>query len=123
MVELLTVLSQGSNSPFVLIAVVFAIVFALNFLMTPLAIFALITAPLLTLAVNLGFSPIPFAYAICGLSEAIILPYEYIPYLLIYSFGMIKMKDFIVLNALRSVLVFLGYIVLLIPYWMLIGLF
>lgn len=123
LVDMLSTLMHGSTSPVVLIAIVFIIVFGLNFLMTPLAIFALITAPLLTLAVNLGFSPIPFAYAICGLSEAIILPYEYIPYLIIYSFGMIKMKDFIVLNALRSVMVFLGYLVLLVPYWMFIGLF
>ena len=123
LVEVLKEMMHGGSSPFMLITIVFWVVFALNFLMTPLAIFALITEPLFSLVTSLGFSPIPFAYAIAALSEAIILPYEYIPYLIIYAFGMIKMKDFIILNAFRSMMVFGGYLLLVVPYWMLIGLF
>ena len=103
-------------------AIIFAIVFLLNFAMTPLAIFALITSPMLALAVSLGYSPIPFAYAVNACAEAILLPYEYVPYLIIFSFGMISMKDFIKVNILRSVLFFGGFLLVLVPYWMLIGL-
>ena len=70
----------------------------------------------------MGLSPIPFAYAVNACSEAILLPYEYVPYLIVYGFGMISMKDFIKVNILRSVLFFGGFLLILIPYWMLIGL-
>ena len=103
-------------------SIVFAIVFGLNFLMTPMAIMALIIDPILLLATNMGFSPIPFAYAVNACSEAILLPYEYVPYLIVYGFGMITMKDFLKINILRSVIFFAGFLLILIPYWMLIGL-
>ena len=116
-------LLAGNNSPMIIMAVVFALVFLLNFLMTPLAIFALIITPLCTLAVDAGLSPIPFAYAANACSEALILPYEYVPYLVVYSFGMISSKDFIKVNIVRSVIFFTGFLFLLVPYWYLIGLF
>lgn len=122
LVGLLSSLTSGGQNPFILFLVVFIIVFGLNFLMTPLAIFALITAPVLALVTSLGHNPVPYAYMLSSLSEAIILPYEYIPYLIIYGFSMIKMKDFIILNAFRSVMIFLGFLGIMIPYWMLIGL-
>ena len=103
-------------------SLVFVIVFVLNFLMTPLAIFSLITEPMCMLAVNAGFSPIPFLYAINACSEAVILPYEYVPYLVVYAFGMMKSADFIKLNILRSVLFFTGFLLILLPYWKIIGL-
>ena len=115
-------LLHGSSSPFAIMSIVFAIVFGLNFLMTPMAIMALIIDPILLLATNMGFSPIPFAYAVNACSEAILLPYEYVPYLIVYGFGMITMKDFLKINILRSVIFFAGFLLILIPYWMLIGL-
>ena len=113
---------QGNTSPIAIMAIIFVIVFALNFAMTPLAIFALITAPMLALAVSLGYNPVPFAYAVNACAEAILLPYEYVPYLIIFSFGMISMKDFVKVNILRSILFFGGFLAILVPYWMLIGL-
>lgn len=113
---------NGNTSAVAITSVVFGIVFVLNFLMTPMAIWALITGPVCLLATNAGFSAIPFAYVLCSCAEAIILPYEYVPYLLVFSFGMISMKDFIKTNILRSVIFFLGFIAILLPYWKLIGL-
>lgn len=115
-------LLNGNTSPIAIMGIVFAIVFVLNFVMTPLAIYALLATPILTLAIGLGYDPVPFAYAINACSEAILMPYEYVPYLLVYSFGMIAMKDFIKINVVRSILFFAGFIVVLVPYWMLIGL-
>lgn len=115
-------LLNGSTSPVAIISIIFGVTFLLNFVMTPMAIMALLGAPLFELVTSMGFSPIPFAYTINACVEAILLPYEYVPYLLIYSFGMISMKDFIKINILRSILFFLGIIGLLAPYWMLIGL-
>lgn len=114
---------NGSTSPFAIMSIVFVIVFILNFLMTPLAIFSLITDPILMMVTSMGYSPIPFTYAISACSEAIIFPYEYVPYLIVYGFGMMKMNDFIKYNIVRSIIVFAGILIVLVPYWMLIGLF
>ena len=111
----------GSTNPLMITALIFLIVFALNFLMTPLAIFALIVDPVLAMVVDLGFNPIGFTYAISVCSEAILLPYEYVPYLIVYGFGMMRMNDFLKYNIIRSIIVFLGVVFILTPYWLLIG--
>ena len=102
-------------------SVVFAITFVLNFFMTPLAIWSLMTVPLCQIALDIGMNIRPVCYALVMCSEAIILPYEYVPYLIVYSFGMISMGDFVKLNVMRCVLYFIGFLALLLPYWMLIG--
>jgi sodium-dependent dicarboxylate transporter 2/3/5 len=122
MIGAMQTLLNGSTNVFMIMLVIFAIVFVLNFLMTPLAIFGMVTGPILTMVTSMGLPALPFAFAIGACSEAIILPYEYVPYLTVFAFGMITMKDFIKLNILRSIVFFAGYLVILIPYWMLIGL-
>lgn len=110
--------SAGTIGFFVII---FVITFVLNFIMTPLAIWSLITLPMCEIAMNIGMSIRPVAYALVMSSEAIMLPYEYVPYLIVFSFGMISMSDFIKMNLLKCVLTLVGIICLQIPYWMLIG--
>lgn len=122
LMEVCGTLLHGSTNPIALMGIVFTIVFGLNFLMTPAAIIALIIEPIILLATSMGYSAVPFAYAVNACSEAIIFPYEYVPYLVVYAFGMISMKDFIKYNIMRSVLFFIGFLVVLVPYWMLIGL-
>lgn len=117
----LTFLGDNDN-PIIILAVVFGIVFLLNFLMTPMAIWSLLTIPLLTIVTQLGYPALPFAYAINACAEAIILPYEYVPYLIIFSFGMMKVKDFFVFNVIRSIVVMAGICVVMTGYWHLIGL-
>lgn len=118
-----TTLLNGSTSPWTILTLLFSIVFGLNFLMTPAAIWSLLTEPMCMLATSIGLSPVPFVYAINLCSEAIILPYEYVPYLIIYSFGMMTPTDFLKTNILRSLIVLVGFLGIIIPYWMLIGLF
>lgn len=122
-VEVCTKLLNGQTSPYMIMLIVFSLVFILNFAMTPLAIFSLITGPMCMLALGIGYPCEPFLYAINACSEAIIMPYEYVPYLIMYSFGMISMIDFIKVNIVRSIIFFGGFMVLMIPYWHLIGWF
>ena len=112
----------GRENVFFIFAVLFAIIFVLNFLMTPMAIWSLFSIPLFTVALQLGMDPLPFVYSLVSCSEAILFPYEFTAYLLIFSFGMISMKDFVKLNIMRSSVFLVGFLVVLIPYWMLIGL-
>lgn len=110
-----------SASTFGFFTIIFAITFVLNFFMTPLAIWSLMTVPLCQIALDIGMNIRPICYALVMCSEAIVLPYEYVPYLIVYSFGMISMGDFVKLNVIRCVLYLIGFLVLLVPYWMLIG--
>lgn len=118
----LNIVGKFGNNVITVFALIFLVVFALNFLMTPTAIFAMISEPMCIVAQTLGYSTIPFLLATNACSEAIIFPYEYIPYLIVFSFGMMSMKDFIKVNLLRSILFFVGFLFILTPYWMLIGL-
>ncbi len=115
------IIMNAGGSMVAVIVLIFAITFVLNFLMTPMAIMALITAPMCALAVELGFDPLAFLYAINNSIEAILLPYEYVPYLIVFGFGMMNMADFIKFSVMRCAIFLLGMIVLLIPYWTLIG--
>ena len=40
----------------------------------------------------------------------------------IYGFGMMTMKDFIKFSVLRSSIFFAGFLLLLVPYWLVMGL-
>lgn len=111
--------SQGSFSFF---GMEFLITFVLNFFMTPLAIWSLSTVPMCQIAMEAGINLYPTVYGLIVSSEAILLPYEFIPYLIVYSFGMMSMSDFIKFNLVRCIIFLLGIMFLLVPYWMLIGL-
>ena len=108
-------------SQFGFFGIIFAITFVLNFFMTPMAIWSLMTVPLCDIAVNIGMNIRPVSYSLVMCSEAILLPYEYVPYLVVYSFGMISMSDFLKLNIVRCIFYLIGFMCLLVPYWTLIG--
>ena len=69
-----------------------------------------------------GLPAVTVVYTILHGIEALVFPYEYVAYLVVYSFGMMTMKEFIKMNVIRTVLCFLGLMFICIPYWMLIGL-
>ena len=94
----------------------------LNFFMTPLAFLAGFSTPITQIAVDLGLNPAGPLFMLNFACDAIFLPYEYVPYLIAYSFGVISMQDFLKLNVLKFILVTIGLLVLMLPYWMLVGL-
>lgn len=115
-------LANNGNSPFLIFGMIFIIIFLLNFVMTPMAIWGIFTIPVLQVALNLDMNVMPFIFALGHCAEAIIMPYEYTPYLIVYSFGMIGMKDFIKTSIVRCILYFAGFLLLLVPYWIFAGL-
>lgn len=114
-------LTNSGGSVFFVFACVFLMVFLLNFVMTPMAIWGLFTVPVLSIAQGLDLNMLPFVYALGHSAEAILLPYEYTPYLIVFSFGMISMKDFMLTSIVRCIIYFAGFLLLLVPYWMIIG--
>ena len=105
----------------VMFGFVFLLVFVMNFLMTPLAIFSMFGAPLTNVAYAMNLDPLPFVYLLVHSSEAVVLPYEYVPYLVVFSFGFIRMSDFVKMSLYKCPIYLISVLVILIPYWRLIG--
>lgn len=103
------------------LSIIFLLGVVLNFLLTPLAIMAAFAAPIAQIAVDLGINAQGALYALFHSIDQLLLPYEFVPYLIFFSFGMIPMKEFMKIMGLKMVLFFVFLLVVLIPYWMLLG--
>jgi len=97
---------------------------AANIVMTPAAMFSLLPAPLTELAVGLGMTtPWPMTLPLLYSLDMVFFPYEQALCLVIYGFGVIKMKDFITVNIIKMIIFAICFMVLIIPWWLLLGLF
>ena len=94
----------------------------LNFLLTPLAILAAFANPVAHIAQGLGMSLHVPLYTLMYSTEMVVFPYEYVPQLIFFSFGMMKMGDFVKISCTKIVLCFLFLAVVMVPWWRLIGL-
>ena len=101
---------------------IFVLSLLLNFAMTPYAIEACVTIPFTDIVMGLGLDP-NFAYNLMALGmDQLLFPYEYTDYLVVFSFGLMSMKDFIKVNGIKMIISLIFIFVILMPYWMLIGL-
>lgn len=89
--------------------------------MTPFALLAALSAPLTQLSINMGINYLPVWYTLYHSTSLFILPYEYVAYLFMFSFGMMKTKDFIKVYSAKSICLVIFILVIAIPYWKLIG--
>lgn len=105
------------------LAVIFIIVFILNIFMTPMAIYASMIAPMCMMGSSIvGFtSAWPIVMTIMLAAMNIVLPHENNSALYMYSLGVTKMKDFVKLFSIKSVLTFV-WLFVMIAYWSAIGL-
>jgi di/tricarboxylate transporter len=111
-----------SGGATITLALVWLLCVASNFLMTPLAIWASFSAPLAEMAINLGVDPRTFFYTIFHATDQILLPYEYILVLIFFSFGLIRVSDFAKFFSIKMVFNIIFIVVIMVPYWKLIGL-
>lgn len=100
---------------------IYLVVFLGNILLTPLALLSGLLTPLLELGINMGWSPTGMGFLFGSCIDNIILPHETTTALIIFSFGIIKMKDFIKYFALRSILFIPILLVVVIPWFKFIG--
>ena len=93
----------------------------INFVLTPTAMMAALPPSIAALAQGLGVTPLSLIYPFKLSCDMIFLPYEYIPYLIFFTFGMVSMKDFIKFSCVKMMInvVFLGLI--LVPWWRVLG--
>lgn len=92
-----------------------------NFLMTPLAMLAAFSAPIAQIAQGMGLNPDALLYIFYAACDQVIFPYEYVSYLLAFSFGMMSMKDFISLAVVKLIVTTIFIFTILLGWWAIIG--
>lgn len=93
-----------------------------NFVLTPLAIMACLSLPMAQIALNLGIDPLAIYFLMTNAYDQVLFPYEYALYLIFFSFGLIRMKDFVSIMGVKMILNFIFCMIVMVPYWMLLGL-
>lgn len=101
---------------------IFLIAFFGNLLMTPLALLAALSMPLITLSQNLGINPEPIIYIFLYSTAALILPYEITAGVVMYGYGMINMKNFFKNFLAIAIWSLLCIFLFLIPWFKITGL-
>ena len=92
-----------------------------NLFMTPYAMMAALSLPFGSLGVAAGITPLSSIMTLMMSTDLIFMPYEIAPCLLMYSFGMISMGNFVKFYSFKTVATFLFFICCIWPYWKLCG--
>lgn len=111
---------EGQSHTMVLLMVYIAY-FLLNFIMTPMAINVTFAMPLAQVATDIGLNPTAMYILMNEASDQVILPYEAVIWLIYFSFGMMRMKDFIKFMSVKSVVHLACTFLLIIPWWKITG--
>lgn len=111
------------QSIYVFSALIWIIGVICNFFMTPLALMTIMGGPFGAIAANLDISGYPVAYLLSFAGNNLLFPYENTLFLICFTFGMVKMKDFIKIGFIKM-LVCLAYTLIIgVTYWNILGLF
>lgn len=93
----------------------------MNFAMTPLAMLAAFAGPLLAICNSIGLDPLIGIFTFNFATDMVFLPYEYVTFLIFFSFGMMTTGQFVKYQALKNLLFYVFFGVIIIPYWYLLG--
>lgn len=96
---------------------------ASNLVLSASAIYATLSAPLAQIAIMLDINPVALMMATIVGSDCYFFPHEVTTFVVVFSFGLITMKDFIKLASLKTLLTFVVFCLIEIPYWYFAGLF
>ena len=94
----------------------------LNFLMTPMAMVAVFTGPMVALCSGAGINPFAPIFTFLFSTDMVFLPYEYVTFLIFFSFGVMSSWQFIKYHSIKNIIFIVFFIILILPYWTLIGL-
>lgn len=92
-----------------------------NLAMTPLALASAFTEPIIQLAASTGFGTYGIVYIFLIACYQLFFPYELTNALIMYSFGMVSMKETIKFFTVKLIIALLFVPVVVIPYFTLIG--
>lgn len=95
---------------------------AANLCMTPGAMLSCFAAPITQIAVSLNINPIAPLFTMIYACDLVFLPYEVTVLLVMFSFGMMSMSDFVKFSTLKVGLFLIYFGAIQIPVWTLLGL-
>lgn len=107
----------------VFIGAIWVVAFLVNFLLTPLAGISTLVGPLAHIGELMGIDPYVVIFTFMQGMDQVLLPYENVMMLLFMSFGMLSMRDFVKYFGIRAVIDLLFVLLILVPYWHLLGIF
>lgn len=93
-----------------------------NFILSPFAMCSTLTIPIAQYCMDLGYSVIPHIMALYQSCDLIFLPYEWPAYMIVFTFGFVKMGSMIKALCAKAVAQTAFICILVIPFWSLIGL-
>lgn len=111
---------QGQG-PLVFTLLCFFIGVVANFAMTPSAFITVLTVPICSIALSLGYSCYPVIFAFTQASDALIFPYEQTTMLVCFGFGMILFKDFMRVFGQKMLFTTIYLACIGVPYWLFLG--
>ena len=118
----LTILLTSGKSALITCILFMIIIIVGNFAMTPTALLTAFGSSFSEIALLVGMSPIAAVFCLRYITDVIFLPHEISGYLLLFGLGYWPMKDFVKDVGFKSVLLFIGFIVVIYPMWSLLGL-
>ncbi|MEE0511915.1 MAG: SLC13 family permease [Peptococcaceae bacterium] len=92
-----------------------------NFILSPAAMMGCLPAPVTELASVIGLEPTACLLTINFSSDMVFMPHEVPAYLIMFSFGLISMKDFIKVSTLKVLWFFILFVLIQIPWWIFVG--
>lgn len=111
----------NGTSVYVFLLVVVIICIIANIAMTPMAILAAFTVPFVALGQSMGIDPIA-VYQMMNIGiDQLFFPYESAMYLVFFSYGMVKMNDFIKVMTIKTIICVAVVAVVFLPWWSFIG--
>ena len=113
----------AGTSPLITFLVILFCGMLCNLFMTPYAMMAGLSYPFAQIAVDLGMDPMSTVMALVISTDMIFMPYEVAPYLLMFGFGMISMKQFVTFNTVKTLLTFVFFAAVMFPMWTVLGLY
>lgn len=93
-----------------------------NLFMTPYAMLGGLSVPFAQIAISLEINPVVGLMILLLTCDMVFLPYQSTGNLIMYSYGLMPMKDFIKQQALKTAIMFFGFIFVMYPLWGLLGL-
>lgn len=94
----------------------------INLLMTPMAMVAAFSGPMVALCSGLAMDPLAPVYTFIFSTDMVFLPYEYVTFLIFFSFGMMSTWQFVKYHSVKNLLFIIFYVIAILPYWGIVGL-
>lgn len=120
MLDIIMPILEGKSSLFMCVVFLLLGMIA-NLFMTPMAMLGGLSVSLVEISLSVGINPIGVTMILLYSCEVLFFPYQSAGNLMMYSYGMMPMKEFVKQEGLKSLLMIIGFIIIIYPLWKFIG--